>query len=239
NPYDPEVYYQFVHAIKGMGDACRRLDTPVTGGNVSFYNQNPNGAVYPTPTIGMVGLLNKVQDKMTLDFKEEGDEIFLLGVSRDDINSSEYLHKIRGVEFSPTPYFDIEEEVRLQQKVGDLIGRRLIRSAHDVSEGGLFVTLAESAFPRDLGFDVVATDAAIRKDAYWFGESQSRVVVSVAASGVEEFRLALGGFPAAKLGVVTGGRFKVDGKDWRKVEDWKESYETALGAIMASEIGTE
>jgi phosphoribosylformylglycinamidine synthase len=239
NPYDPEVYYQFVHAIKGMGDACRRLDTPVTGGNVSFYNQNPNGAVYPTPTIGMVGLLNKVQDKMTLDFKEEGDEIFLLGVSRDDINSSEYLHKIRGVEFSPTPYFDIEEEVRLQQKVADLIGRRLIRSAHDVSEGGLFVTLAESAFPRDLGFDVVATDAAIRKDAYWFGESQSRVVVSVAASGVEEFRLALGGFPAAKLGVVTGGRFKVDGKDWRKVEDWKESYETALGAIMASEIGTE
>src|SRR5579871_5383992 len=110
NPYDPEVYYQFVHAIKGMGDACRKFDTPVTGGNVSFYNQNPNGAVYPTPTIGMVGLLNSVYDKMTLDFKEEGDKIFLLGVAQNDINSSEYLHKIRGVELSPAPHFDIEEE---------------------------------------------------------------------------------------------------------------------------------
>jgi phosphoribosylformylglycinamidine synthase subunit PurL len=239
NPYDPEVYYQFVQAIKGMGDACRRLDTPVTGGNVSFYNQNPDGAVYPTPTIGMVGLLNGVQDKMTLDFKAEGDAVFLLGISGNDINSSEYLHKVRGVEFSPAPHFDIEEEVRLQQKLAELISRRLIRSAHDVSEGGLFVTLAESAFPRELGFDVVAGDAAIRKDAYWFGEAQSRVVVSVAASKVEEFRAALGGFPATLLGVVTGGSFEVDGMDWGNVEDWKESYDTAIGTIMASEVEAE
>jgi phosphoribosylformylglycinamidine synthase subunit PurL len=239
NPYDPEVYYQFVQAIKGMGDACRRLDTPVTGGNVSFYNQSPDGAVYPTPTIGMVGLLNSVRDKMTLDFKEAGDEIFLLGISGDDINSSEYLHKVRGVEFSPAPHFDIEEEVRLQQKLAELISRRLVRSAHDVSEGGLFVTLAESAFPRELGFDVVADDAAIRKDAYWFGEAQSRVVVSVAASNAQEFRAALGGFPATQLGVVTGGRFELDGMDWGDVEDWKESYDTAIGTIMASQIEAE
>ncbi|HXO76040.1 MAG TPA: phosphoribosylformylglycinamidine synthase subunit PurL, partial [Puia sp.] len=145
NPYDPGVYFQFVNAIKGMGEACRRFDTPVTGGNVSFYNQNPDGAVYPTPTIGMVGLLESVKDKMTLDFKEEGDLIFLLGVGNDDINSSEYLHKIRKIEFSPAPHFDIEEEVRLQQKVAELIQKKLVRSAHDVSEGGLFVTLAESA----------------------------------------------------------------------------------------------
>ena len=79
NPYDPEVYYQFVHAIKGMGEACRKFDTPVTGGNVSFYNQNPDGPVYPTPTIGMVGLLGKYKDKMTLDFKKEGDVIYLIG----------------------------------------------------------------------------------------------------------------------------------------------------------------
>jgi phosphoribosylformylglycinamidine synthase II len=239
NPYDQEVYYQFVHAIKGMGDACRRFDTPVTGGNVSFYNQNPEGAVYPTPTIGMVGLLENVKDKMTLDFKEEGDLLFLLGVASDDINSSEYLHKIRGVEFSPAPRFDIEEEVLLQQKVAELISRGLVRSAHDVSEGGLLVTLMESAFPRNLGFDVVAGDPDIRKDAYWFGESQSRVVVSVAHGQVTAFKKALGSFPAVELGFVTGGSVEVDGMDWGKVEDWKESYDTAIGTIMASQIEVE
>ena len=233
NPYNPEVYYQFVNAIKGMGDACRKFDTPVTGGNVSFYNQNPDGAVYPTPTIGMVGLLDSVKSKMTLDFKEEGDVLFLLGNSYDDIASSEYLHKIRKVELSPAPHFDIEEEWALQQKVAGLIAKKLVRSAHDVSEGGLFVTLAESAFPRRLGFDVIAGDAAIRKDAYWFGEAQSRVVVSVAASRVEEFRKALGGFPAVQLGVVTDGEIVVDGADWGNVEEWKDKYDHSLDNYMA------
>lgn len=233
NPYNPEVYYQFVNAIKGMGDACRKFDTPVTGGNVSFYNQNPDGAVYPTPTIGMVGLLDSVKSKMTLDFKEEGDVLFLLGKSYDDIASSEYLHKIRKVEMSPAPHFDIEEEYVLQQKVAELIGKRLVHSAHDVSEGGLFVTLAESAFPRGLGFDVTTSDAAIRPDAYWFGEAQSRVVVSVAASKVEEFLKALGGFPAAQLGVVTGGEFVVDGAGWGSVEEWKDKYDRSLENYMA------
>jgi phosphoribosylformylglycinamidine synthase II len=233
NPYDPGVYFQFVNAIKGMGDACRRLDTPVTGGNVSFYNQNPDGAVYPTPTIGMVGLLESVKDKMTLDFKEEGDLLFLLGVSNDDINSSEYLHKIKKIEFSPAPHFDMEEEARLQQKVAELIQKKLVRSAHDVSEGGLFVTLAESAFPRGLGFDVVASDAKIRKDAYWFGESQSRVVVSVAAASVEAFKKALGNFPATELGFVTGGSFEVDGMEWGAVAEWKDKYDHSLENYMA------
>src|SRR5687768_1852155 len=94
NPFDPEVYYQFVHAIKGMGDACRKFDTPVTGGNVSFYNQNPDGAVYPTPTIGMVGLIDDVNDKMTMNFRNEDDLIFLVGEVTNDINCSEYLHRI-------------------------------------------------------------------------------------------------------------------------------------------------
>src|SRR6185436_9155036 len=121
NPYDPEVYYQFVQAIKGMGEACRKFDTPVTGGNVSFYNQNPDGPVYPTPTIGMVGLLEDINKKMTLDYKEEGDIIYLLGVNNNDIGCSEYLHKICGVKFSPAPYFNIEEEYQLQQKITELI----------------------------------------------------------------------------------------------------------------------
>ena len=103
NPYDPEVYYQFVHAIKGMGEACRRFNTPVTGGNVSFYNQNPDGPVFPTPTIGMVGLVENPSEKMTLDFKEEGDLIFLLGKLVEDLNASAYLSRIRKVAYSPAP----------------------------------------------------------------------------------------------------------------------------------------
>lgn len=228
NPFNPEVYYQFVHAIKGMGDACRAFDTPVTGGNVSFYNQNPEGAVYPTPTIGMVGLLDSVKDKMTLHFKAEGDILFLLGKSTNDINSSEYLHKIQKVEFSPAPHFELEEELALQKKLAEVIAGKLVRSAHDVSEGGLFVTLAESAFPGDLGFDVVASDFHFRKDAYWFGESQSRVVVSVDPAKVAEFKKALGNHPFEELGFVTGGSFEVDGMDWGNVSEWKEKYDKSL-----------
>ena len=126
NPYDPEVYWQFSNAIKGMGEACIKFDTPVTGGNVSFYNQSPEGPVYPTPTIGMVGLVDSVNDKMTMNFKNEGDLIFLLGKSNDDINSSEYLHKIIGEEFSPCPHFDLEEEFHLQKTVAVLIKEKLI-----------------------------------------------------------------------------------------------------------------
>lgn len=239
NPYDPEVYYQFVHAIKGMGEACLRFDTPVTGGNVSFYNQHPGGAVYPTPTIGMVGLLESVKDKMTLDLKNEGDAIFLLGKSTNDIGSSEYLHKIKGVEHSPAPHFVLEEEVLLQETVGKLIREKLIRSAHDVSEGGLFITLAESAFPGGLGFDVKSANAGIRKDAYWFGESQSRVVVSVDPAKVEAFKKVLGSLPYEAIGVVTSGSFKVDGQDWGNVDAWKEKYDHAIENYMTQLVEME
>jgi phosphoribosylformylglycinamidine synthase len=233
NPYEPEVYYQFVNAIKGMGEACRKFDTPVTGGNVSFYNQHPGGAVYPTPTIGMVGLLESVKDKMTLNFKEEGDILFLLGKSSNDINSSEYLHKIKGVEYSPAPHFELEEELLLQDTLSKLIHGKLVRSAHDVSEGGLFITLAESAFPNGLGFDVVASDAGIRKDAYWFGEAQSRVVVSVAPDKVDSFRKALGKLPYEEIGFVTNGSFEVDGMEWGTVNEWKDKYDHTIENYMS------
>ncbi|MEO9210927.1 MAG: phosphoribosylformylglycinamidine synthase subunit PurL, partial [Ginsengibacter sp.] len=141
NPYDPEVYFQFVESIKGMSEACLKFDTPVTGGNVSFYNQSPSGPVYPTPTIGMVGLLENIENKMTLHFKNEGDVIYLLGKNEEDFNCSEYLHKIKAVEYSPAPYFNLEEEFRLHNTVSKLITKRLIQSAHDISEGGLLVTL--------------------------------------------------------------------------------------------------
>jgi phosphoribosylformylglycinamidine synthase subunit PurL len=233
NPYDPQVYYQFVHAIKGMGEACKKLNTPVTGGNVSFYNQSPDGAVYPTPTIGMVGLLENINDKMTLDFKEEGDVIFLLGQSTNDLGSSEYLHKLHGVEYSPAPHFNMDEEFALQQKVAELIQQKIILSAHDVSEGGLFTTLIEASFNRNLGFDVVASDSNIRKDAYWFGEGQSRVVVSVKPEKVAAFGNAVGNHPFAELGFVTNGSIEVDGMEWGTVLNWKEKYDTAIENLLA------
>ena len=236
NPYDPEVYYQFVNAIRGMGEACKKFETPVTGGNVSFYNQGPEGAVYPTPTIGMVGLLENINSRMTLDFKEAGDRIYLVGQSRNDINSSEYLHKICGIEFSPVPHFDLDEEFRIQQMISSLIKKELIESAHDVSEGGLFITLCESAFNRNLGFDARAGVEGIRKDAYWFGEAQSRVVVSVSAEKEKEFKSQLqsGGIPFEALGEVTSGTIRIDGNAWGRVEEWKTKYDDAIIALLAA-----
>ncbi|MFT3747209.1 MAG: phosphoribosylformylglycinamidine synthase subunit PurL [Agriterribacter sp.] len=236
NPYDPEVYYQFVYAIKGMGEACKKFDTPVTGGNVSFYNQHPGGAVYPTPTIGMVGLLEDIDGKMTLDFKQAGDAIYLLGEVNDDINSSEYIHKLHKVEYSPVPHFDLEEEYRLQQTVSKLIGSKAIASAHDLSEGGLFVTLCESGFNNDLGFKAT-TSTKVRPDAFWFGESQSRVAVSVSADNITAFEKIVkeSGVPFAKVGEVTDGEVMVDGASWGDIGEWKEKYDEAIEKYMQYE----
>jgi len=239
NPYDPEVYYQFVHAIKGMGDACRKFDTPVTGGNVSFYNQNPEGPVNPTPTIGMVGLLEDINKKMTLDFKQEGDVIYILGAQKDDINSSEYLYHIHGVKKSPAPYFNLDEEYVLQQAVLKLISEGLIRSAHDVSEGGLFVTLCESGFHRALGFDI-KSNSNLRKDAFLFGEAQSRVVVSVAADKIKAFEAALPtDVPFAQLGTVTAGDLLVDGENWGQITTWQNIYDTAIEKYLSKETAAD
>jgi len=234
NPYDPEVYYQFVNSIKGMGDACRKFDTPVTGGNVSFYNQNPEGPVYPTPTIGMVGLLESTKNKMTLDFKEEGDVIYLIGTITNDINSSEYLHRIRKIDFSPAPHFDLDEEYNLQKKLSEMIAKQMIRSAHDVSEGGLFVTLCEGGFNRELGFSI-QTKSTIRKDAFLFGEGQSRVIVTVTLDKVREFESFLGNFPHEKIGVVSTGEMVVDGTFWGTIDWWKEKYDTAIENYLSKE----
>ena len=237
NPFDPQVYYQFVHAIKGMGEACIKFDTPVTGGNVSFYNQGPDGAVYPTPTIGMVGLLDNVANKMTMDFKQEGDEIYLIGTQRNDIGSSEYVHKICGVEYSPAPYFDIDEELHVQKALGKMISHHLIESAHDVSEGGLFVTLMESCFNRNLGINI-SHDAAkekIRKDAYWFGEAQSRVVISISKAKRNDFIQLLEKVEPLEctyLGTVSNGSISINMEDWGNVSDWKEKYDMAIEKMM-------
>jgi phosphoribosylformylglycinamidine synthase II len=241
NPFDPEVYYQFVYAVKGMGEACRKFDTPVTGGNVSFYNQNPDGAVYPTPTIGMVGVLDDPADRMTLDFKQAGDVIYLIGQSRNNINSSEYLHKLIGKEYSPAPYFDLEEEYQLHQSLKQLIKNKLLQSVHDISEGGLITALLESGFNRSLGFDVQQSATDIRKDAYWFGEAQSRVVISCTIKNAEEVlsQLSALNIPFEYLGIVTDSSIDMEGEYWGHIAEWKELYDTAIERMLAPTLKGE
>jgi phosphoribosylformylglycinamidine synthase len=233
NPYNPESYWQFVGAIKGMSAACLKFKTPVTGGNVSFYNQTvTNGVevpVFPTPTIGMIGILEDKDQMMTLDFKQKGDLIFVLGECREDIGSSEYLASYHGVKASPAPYFDLEKEFELHQVIKGLIRTELVNAVHDVSDGGLFVTLVEMSIPRELGFDIV-TDSEIREDAYLFGEGQGRAVVSVSEDQEEEFLefMMQSGVSFTLLGHVTKGKLMVDDEHFGFITEAKDLYNNAL-----------
>jgi phosphoribosylformylglycinamidine synthase II len=236
NPYVPEVYWQFVSAIKGMIKACEKFETPVTGGNVSFYNQSSDeGPVFPTPTIGMLGLLNEGAKKMTLDFKEAGNLIYLVGEAKNDIASSEYLYSYHKVKAAPAPAFNLEDEHKLHKGISSLIKNELIVSAHDVADGGLFITLAESAFPRQLGF-AVKTDNNFRKDAYLFGESQSRVVVSVKPGQKEAFENSLkqSGVSFSQLGEVKGNsNFEIDGETYFNCQEALELFESVLPSFLS------
>ncbi len=238
NPYIPEVYWQFVGAIKGMGAACRKFETPVTGGNVSFYNQtvNEDGSsrpVFPTPTIGMLGVMEDKSHHMTLDFKYKGDLIYLIGESQDDLGSSEYLYNVLGVKNSPAPHFNLEDEFALHQHLKHLIHNNLINAAHDVSDGGLWVTLAEMGMSAKLGFDI-ETPLEFRKDAFLFGESQSRVVVTVPENDKDAFLdfILENKVPAMLLGHVTKGRFTIDGEEFGLVDEIVEIYGNAIGNFM-------
>ena len=237
NPYNPEVYYQFAQALKGMGDACRKFETPVTGGNVSFYNQatfkDKVVPVYPTPTIGMLGLVEDYDNIMTLNFKAAGDRIYLLGQSRNDLGSSEYLRRVHQIAESNCPHFDLEEEFALQQVLRKAILAGLLQSAHDVSEGGVFVALMESAMPGQLGFSV-ESNQSIRKDAWLFGEAQSRVIVSIRTEQVDAFERFMESekIPFEKAGVVQGAAAVVDNENWGPISSWEKTYNTVLENIM-------
>ena len=237
NPYNPEVYYQFVKAIEGMGEACRNFDTPVTGGNVSFYNQSviegKTEPVHPTPTIGMLGILDNHQERMTLGFKSAEDTILLIGKSVEDLGSSEYIRQVYGVKFSNVPYFDMQEELSLQKTLHSLISKKMIESAHDVSEGGLFLTLLESAMVSNKGFDInLHTD--MRKDAYLFGEAQSRVVVSVKGDNVGAVKQLCSDLDVScqSLGKVSNGSLSVDGTSFGDVASWAKHYQEHFEQIM-------
>jgi len=240
NPYNPEVYWQFVNVIKGMGAACEKFQTPVTGGNVSFYNQASIGgkeeAVFPTPTIGMLGLLENKNHQTTLAFQEKGHMIYLIGRSHNDIASSEYLVSYHGIKESPAPYFNLDEEYNVQQTVSELITLNFIQSAHDVSDGGLFITLLESAMPKGLGFDIT-TDAEIRSDAFLFGESQGRIVVSVSTSRETNFLdyMVESKIPFFALGHVTKSEIRVDDVSYGFIADLKKVYDNSIEELIVGQ----
>jgi phosphoribosylformylglycinamidine synthase II len=234
NPYNPEVYWQFVNVIKGMGAACIKFETPVTGGNVSFYNQSSyEGPVFPTPTIGMLGVLKDKTNRMTLNFKNDGDSIYLIGCSKNDIASSEYLYSYHKVKNTPAPFFNIDEEYEVQKAVKTIIKERVIQSAHDCADGGLFITLLESAMTNNLGFDI-SSDEEVRKDAFLFGEAQSRVIVSVKKSDEDKFIDLMMASRAEfeYLGDVKGKEMIIDGESFGTVAEAKAIFDSALGELL-------
>jgi phosphoribosylformylglycinamidine synthase subunit PurL len=245
NPYKPNVYWVFKEAVSGMGDACRAFETPVTGGNVSFYNENPDGAVYPTPTIGMLGIVEDVERHTTsVDFKRDGDLILLLTPSswthRSNIDASEYLHHIHGMTAGDAPYFDMDEEVAVQQACLEMIQSGLVAGAHDVSDGGLVVCLAESCISSSgLGADIVLDRPRdIRLDGLLFGEAQSRIVLSARQENLEAVQHCAdsAGVRILEIGRVTEGPFSVTVNDIQAVdlavERLRMLYEGAIPGLM-------
>ena len=181
----------------------------------------------------MIGLLADKNNLMSLDFKSKGDLIFLIGNYKEDISSSEYLATYHGVKASPAPYFDLDEEFRTHAVVKDLIKGDRINAAHDVADGGLYVTLVEMSFPRDLGFDIVS-DSEIREDAFLFGEGQGRIVVSVSEDQEDLFleHMVDSKVNFTLLGHVTKGKLVVDDEHYGFVSDAKEIYDNALGKLL-------
>ncbi len=238
NPYKPEVYWQFAQAVAGMGEACRAFNTPVTGGNVSFYNESPTTSVYPTPVIGMLGLIEDLADITTSAFKKEGDSVILLGSNNGHLGGSEYLARVHGLTKGDAPPIDLGFEQTLQQCLLGLIRKRLVRSAHDCSEGGLAVTLAECCMTDDekrpMGATIDLPEPGLRKDALLFGEDQSRIVISVAPEHSAETlaHAANMGIPATVIGTVGGEMLTIKGCLSVRVEELRAAYNGALSNAL-------
>ena len=237
NPYNKEVYWQFVNVIKGMTDACRRFETPVTGGNVSFYNQTELGGkvepIKPTPVIGMLGVLDNLDEYLGSGFQNEGDLIVLVGREIFDLNCSEYLAWNHKIEDSKAPYFSLEDEYDVQRTVYEANKLKIVNSAHDVSDGGLFTTLLESSMENDLGFRI-DYDSPVRFDSFLFGEAQSRVVVSVDPKDFEKLQniSTQNSVPIQKIGVVEKSALVVNDIDFGQIAQWKTNYNTLLEQKM-------
>lgn len=236
NPYDPEVYWQFSEAIRGMGDACRAFDTPVTGGNVSFHNQSQQHAIQPTPTIGMLGLIDDVDRTVGAAFTEAGATVMMLGWQRSHLGGSEYRKMLGEPLVGEAPFLSLDEEIRLQRVLIAAIRSGEVVAAHDCAEGGLLVALAEMTFANGIGATV--TVPFEHHAANLFGEAQSRVLVAVPTASVDavERRCAADGVPVVRLGVTGGDRLVVEGLVDSAVAELGDVYEGALPAILSSEV---
>lgn len=235
NPYKPEVYWTFKEALRGMGDACLALNTPVTGGNVSFYNENPKGAIFPTPVIGMLGIVEDVErDRMTPGFKEEGDLVYYLGAKRLGLGGSEYIREVHGLTTGDAPDIDLQFEAELQKLLLSLIQTSRVNAVHDISDGGLAVTLAEMAVFSGLGAELTIKELEGSVYEVLYSEAQSGVVVTVKPGKIENFEKAMKGvkIPYLNIGVVTGRELIVDDYITAAVKELSGVYESVIPEAM-------
>ena len=238
NPYDPKVYWQFAEAIRGMGDACRALNTPVTGGNVSFHNESQHHAIFPTPTIGMLGIIDDLNKTVGNAFKNEGERVMMLGWQREELGGSEYLKTIKGRITGDAPFIDIDEEVRLQKVVIKAIRDGHVTAAHDTAEGGLLVALAEMTFRNGIGCSLNLEYGSTA--GHLFGEAQSRILLSIPDASMDAVQKMADEHkvPLTFLGTTGGTSFKVDGLLNVGIEELELEYENAIPSLMASSLQT-
>ncbi len=239
NPYKPEVYWQFAQAIAGMGEACRHFDTPVTGGNVSFYNESPDTTVYPTPVIGMVGLIEDLSHITTSYFKDEGDIIYLLGEDKEELGGSEYLKVIHNKVAGESPAINLDEEKKLQDTLLNLIRKGWIKSAHDITEGGIAAALAECCIinkEKQLGCEIEMPIKS-RKDFSLFSESQSRIIISVSKENSSEIEsdLKKNNINFFKLGKAGGAMMSLKNLFDIDLTDLSHIYYNTIPGIMSGE----
>ncbi len=234
NPYDKEVYWQFTEAIKGMGDACREFETPVTGGNVSFHNESKKFAVYPTPTIGMLGVIDDVSKVMSSSFKNIGDTIFVLGNDKKELGGSEYLKHYAGKVTGKSPSIDLKFEKELINCILELIDKKVINSAHDISEGGLAIALAEKSISSNgIGCDIQLDKGDV---GALFSESQSRIIISISSDKIDELKNIANNYniPLNYLGTTTQETFTIQNYLTTSYTELKDVYENAISKIMNS-----
>lgn len=243
NPMKPEIFWQFHQAVNGMIEACNAFKTPVTGGNVSFYNESPQAAVYPTPTVGMVGLLEDIEKRIPSYFQNEGDLIFLAGDTFNELGGSHYLMIEHGLKKGLPPRLDLQKEIALHKFILDAANHQYFASCHDLSEGGLAVALAESCMGRGKGLGAVVDHldlvtqkgGSLREDALYFGETQSRVLISAPSHHKEVvIRLAQQhGVPIFQIGKVGGHELAIGDRIKVQVQELAKVYEGAIPQRMA------
>ncbi|MBW6515063.1 MAG: phosphoribosylformylglycinamidine synthase subunit PurL [Candidatus Cloacimonetes bacterium] len=231
NPYKQEMYWTFTEVIRGMSDACLVFETPVTGGNVSFYNENPKGAVYPTPTIGMIGLLDDYHNAIKCGFQDEGDLIILLGDNCRHLGGTEYLKVCHDLIRGNPPSVDLEKEKLLYKTFLELASLKVIKSAHDCSDGGLAIAIAESCFNAEklLGAEI-KMNFKFRPDAELFGEEHSRIICSISPVSLDTLKSICekNGFPYQIIGTVGGGNLVINDLINVEILELKKEWENAL-----------